>query len=176
MILAGRGAYLRRIAVKLVEMAAAGIGTAVTGYLVAYVTGHFSLFTPAAVEPGSPAPQAVTWHAVTPQHTASIEATVRAALANHDESDVATPAATPTPPAAAPAEVEASVPAVAPPLAVAEIKTLPVPVAANAALPADSDGWPTEPARVTTTGSLHMLPPQPPPANPNLLAALKHFF
>jgi hypothetical protein len=183
MIVAGGASYFRRIAVKLVEMAAAGIGTAVTGYLVAYITGHFSLFMPTAV---TPAPQqAVSWHAVTPEHTASIEATVRAALASHDGSDAAAPAATTTPPAPAPAVVEASsTPTVAPPLATTEIKTLPVATAVDplparsvdAALQSDSDGWPAEPARVATTGSLRMLPPQPPPANFNPLTALKHFF
>jgi hypothetical protein len=180
MILADKVPYFRRLTVKLVEMAAAGIGTAVTGYLVAYITGHFSLFMPSEVAPALQ--QAVSWHAVTPKdaapkNTASIEATVRAALASHDVghdgSDAVTPAAVTPPTTLASTEAPATVPAIAPPLATAEIKTLPVAVASDP-IPSEPDGWPTEPSRVATTGSL--LPPQPPPANFNPLAALKHFF
>jgi hypothetical protein len=185
----GEVSYLKRFAVKFVEMAAAGIGTAVTGYLVAYVTGHFSLFMPAAVEPASSAPQAISRHAAEPRDDASIEATVRAALANHGGSEaapvVAAAAAQPiTSQTMAPAspETTASVPAVAPPLAAAEIGSLPVAAVVDSPLPAEPDGWPTDPTPVSGAGrlpaapSLGMLPPQPPPVNGNLLAALKHFF
>ena len=188
---AGAVSHLKRFAVKLVEMAAAGIGTAVTGYLVAYVTGHFSLFMPAAVEPTSsaPPPQAISWHAAKPRDDASIEATVRAALANHGASEaapvVAAAAAQPiTSQTVAPAspEITAAVPAVAPPLAAAEIGSLPVAAVVDSPLPAEPDGWPTDPTPVSGAGRLSaapglgMLPPQPPPVNGNLFAALKHFF
>jgi hypothetical protein len=181
---AGAVSYLKRFAVKSVEMAAAGIGTAVTGYLVAYVTGHFSLFMPAAVEPTSSAPQAISRHAAKPRDDASIEATVRAALANHGGSEAAPVVAAAEPitsqtMAPASPETTASVPAVAPPLAAAEIGSLPV---VDSPLPAEPDGWPTDPTPVSGAGrlsaarSLGMLPPQPPPVNGNLLAALKHLF
>jgi len=98
MSVAGEVTYLRRFTVKLVEIVAAGIGTAVSGYLVAYITGHlslFSMFTPATVEPTPP--QATGWSAV--QHgSTSIEATVRAALASHDVSQAAPVVATLQPP------------------------------------------------------------------------------
>ncbi len=184
---AGAVSYLKRFAVKSVEMAAAGIGTAVTGYLVAYVTGHFSLFMPAAVEPTSSAPPAIGRHAAKPRDDASIETTVRAALANHGVSEAAPVVAAAQPitsqtMAPASPETTASVPAVAPPLAAAEIGSLPVAAVVDSPLPAEPDGWPTDPIPVSGAGRLPaaprlgMLPPQPPPVNGNLLAALKHFF
>ena len=103
MSVASEVSYLRRFTVKFVEIVAAGIGTAVTGYLVAYIAAHFSLFMPAAVEPTPP--QATGWHAE-PRHTASIEATVRAALANHDASQAAPVVATTQPPAPASPETK----------------------------------------------------------------------
>ncbi len=57
MAVAGEVSYVRRFAGKFVEIVAAGIGTAVSGYLVAYITGHlafFSFLTPAAVKPSPP--------------------------------------------------------------------------------------------------------------------------
>src|SRR5579871_4836083 len=94
MVLADKATYFRRFTVKFVEIVAAGIGTAVSGYVVAYVTGHLSWFTPAAVKPGAPAPQAISTPAEPQKKTASIEATVRAALAGHHEvSEAAAPAA-----------------------------------------------------------------------------------
>src|SRR5579871_5446148 len=94
MVLADKATYFRRFTVKLVEIVAAGIGTAVSGYVVAYVTGHLSWFTPAAVKPVAAAPQAISTPVET-RKTASIEATVRAALASHDHdaSEAAPPAA-----------------------------------------------------------------------------------
>jgi hypothetical protein len=195
MALAGEVTYLRRFTGKFVEIVAAGIGTAVSGYLVAFMAAHFSFFapaisffTPAAVEP-IPA-QATGWPAK-PRDNASIEATVRAALASHDVSRAAPVVATlqsPTPASPTPAstetpasETQASATAVASPLVTAEIRSLPV-VDADPALPAEPDGWPSDPSPVSSTGRLpaaasaRMLPPQPPPANINVLTALKHFF
>ena len=136
MMAAGEVSYLRRFAGKFVEVVAAAIGTAVGGYLIAYVTGHFSF----SMLPGfAPKPQqTVSAPAPTPDK-ASIEATVRAALANHQVSEATPPVATspgtpqPTTPAAPvlPATASPSTIAVAPPLAPAEIKTLPVAAAAD---------------------------------------------
>jgi hypothetical protein len=182
MSVAGEVTYLRRFAVKFVEIVAAGIGTAVSGYLIAYVTGHLSLFMPAAVEPSSPAPQASGWPAA-PRHDASIESTVRAALASHDVSLASQIVATPQPPAPASAETQVSeIPtsaiAVAPPLAATEIRSLPV-AAADSALTVEPDGWPSNPANGTgrmPAAGPRGLPPQPPPVNVNLITAIKHFF
>ncbi len=215
MVLADKATYFRRFTVKFVEIVAAGIGTAVSGYVVAYVTGHLSWFTPAAVKPGAPAPQAISTpvgpkqavaasaEAKSAEPKTTIEATVRAALASHDISEapapqrpapaapiaasVATSTATPavaspaaaTPAAAMPAAAAPAAPMVAPPLATAEIKTVPVATAAEAPLPAaEPDGWPSDPAPVGAlpARSGRMLPPQPPPANINVLGALRHFF
>ena len=191
MSVASEVTYLRRFTVKFVEIVAAGIGTAVTGYLVAYIAAHFSLFMPAAVEPTPP--QATGWHAE-PRDSASIEATVRAALANHDVSQAAPVVATPLPPAPASPETQAapqtqelpenqaSATAVAPPLATAEIRSVPVAATVDSPLPAEPDAWPSDPRTTSGTGRLPaagrfgMLPPQPPPANINVLTALKHFF
>jgi hypothetical protein len=184
MMAAGEGSYLRRFTVKFVEVVAAAIGTAVGGYLMAYVTGHFSFsmlpgFGPkppqTASAPASSAP------ASTP-HQRSIEATVRAALANHQVSEatapVATSPATPQPatPAAPilPATASSSPVAVAPPLAPAEIKTQPVTAAADAPQPAQPDAWPH--AAALTTGRIGGLPPQPPPPDNNVRTLFKHFF
>jgi hypothetical protein len=191
MAVAGEVSYVRRFTVKFVEIVAAGIGTAVSGYLVAFLAAHFSLFslfTPATVKPIPP--QASGWPSE-PRATASIEATVRAALASHDVSRAAPVVATlqpPTPASPTPAstetpasETQASATAVAPPLVTAEIRSLPV-VDADSALPAEPDGWPSDPSPVSSTGrlpaagSFRMLPPQPPPVNLNVLTALKHFF
>ena len=191
MAVAGEVSYVRRFTVKFVEIVAAGIGTAVSGYLVAFLAAHFSffsLFTPATVKPTPP--QASGWPSE-PRATASIEATVRAALASHDVSRAAPVVATlqpPTPASSTPAapetqasETQASATAVAPPLATAEIRSLPV-VDADSSLPAEPDGWPSDPSPVSSTGrlpaaaGLRMLPPQPPPVNLNVLTALKHFF
>ena len=184
MMVAGEVSYLRRFAGKFVEIVAAGIGTAVSGYLVAYVTGHFSFFTPTAVTPTPP--QTVSATASTP-HDVSIEATVRAALANHKVSEatppVATLPATPQPTTLQPttfadrvlsAPASPSTTAVAPPLAPAEIETLPVTAAADPPRPAEPDGWPHEVA--STTSRIGGLPPQPPPPNGNLLTLLKQVF
>jgi len=193
MFAAGEVSYLRRFTVKFVEIVAAGIGTAVSGYLVAYITGHlafFSFFTPATVDPTPP--QATGWPAE-PRDNVSIEATVRAALASHDASRAAPAVATLQPPTpASPAtqaspetqastETQTSATAIAPPLAVAEIRSLPV-AAADSSFPAEPEGWPSDPSpvssigRLPAAGSMRMLPPQPPPANINVLTALKHFF
>lgn len=194
MVLADKATYFRRFTVKLVEIVAAGIGTAVSGYLVAYVTGHLSWFTPAAVKPGASAPQAISTP-VEPKKTASIEATVRAALASHDDESGATPRrapvssvaampvtatpmpATPMPATSTPATPVAATPPTeaAPPLATTEIKTVPVAAAASPLPAVEPDGWPSNPAPLSTTGSSR-LPPQPPPVNGNLLTALKRFF
>jgi len=172
MSVAGEVTYLRRFTVKFVEIVAAGIGTAVSGYLVAYVAGHFSLFMPATVE--STPPQATGWSAV--QHgSTSIEAKVRAALASHDVSQAAPVVATSQPPAPASPETTGSVATVAPPLAVAEIRSLPVAVADSPVL-AEPDAWPSNPAAMSGASNSSRLPPQPPPANVNVLTALKHFF
>ena len=178
MSVAGEVTYLRRFAGKFVEIVAAGIGTAVSGYLVAFMAGHFaffSWFTPAAVSPAPPK-QAISSPAA-PHDTASIEATVRAALASHDVSEAAPIVAPPQPPTLASAEIPASAATAAPPLAAAEIRSLPV-AAAEPLPPAEPDGWPPEPtsgaSRLPSVG--RMLPPQPPPANGNLFNALKHFF
>ena len=147
MMAAGEVSYLRRFAGKFVEVVAAAIGTAVGGYLIAYVTGHFSF----SMLPGfAPKPQqTVSAPAPTPDKV-SIKATVRAALANHQVSEATPPVATshgtpqPTTPAAPvlPATASPSTIAVAPPLAPAEIKTLPVAAAADPPHTAEPDGWP----------------------------------
>jgi hypothetical protein len=204
MAVAGEVTYVRRFAGKFVEIVAAGIGTAVSGYLVAFLAAHFSffsLFTPATVAPTLP--QATGWPAE-PRATASIEATVRAALASHDLSRAAPVVATlqaPAPASSTPAapetqaslgtqaspetqaspDTQVSAIAVAPPLATAEIRSLPV-ATADSSLPAEPEGWPSDPSPVSSTGRLPIagnlgrLPPQPPPANVNVLTALKHFF
>lgn len=184
MMAAGERSYLRRFAGKFVEVVAAAVGTAVGGYLIAYVTGHFSfsMLTGVTAKPQ----QTVNAPAPTTQKV-SIEATVRAALANHQVSEatqpvatspVATSAATPQPTAPAapvlPATASPSTIAVAPPLAPAEIKTLPVTAAADPPHPAEPDAWPHEAA--LTTGRIGGLPPQPPPPNSNVLTLFKHFF
>ena len=179
MMAAGKAVYLRRFAKKFVEIVAAGIGTAVTGYLVAYVTAHFSFFTPAAVAPKPP--QTVVSASASAPDKVSIEATVRAALANHQVSEATPPVetspATPQPTApAAPALSATASPstiAAAPPLAPAEIKTLPV-TAADPPHPAEPDASPHEAA--LTTGRIGGLPPQPPPPNSNVLTLFKRFF
>ncbi len=172
MSVAGEVTYLRRFAGKFVEIVAAGIGTAVSGYLVAYIAGHFSLFMPGTVETPLPPPQASGWPAA-PRDNASIESTVRAALASHD---VATaqplPAQTLAP---ASPEITGSVAAVAPPLAPTEIRSLPV-AAADSALTVEPDGWPSNPANGMLAAGPRGLPPQPPPVNVNLITAIKHFF
>jgi len=54
--------------------------------------------------------------------------------------------------------------------------------AVDSPLSAEPDAWPSDSAAMSGTGRLPaaggamMLPPQPPPANGNLFAALKHFF
>jgi hypothetical protein len=179
MMAAGEVSYLRRFAGKFVEVVAAAIGTAVGGYLIAYVTGHFSF----SMLPGfAPKPQqTVSAPAPTPDKV-SIETTVRAALANHHVSEARPPVATspgtpqPTTPAAPvlPATASASTIAVAPPLAPAEIKTLPVAAAADPPHTAEPDGWPHGAA--PTTGRIGGLPPQPPPSNSDALTLLKRFF
>jgi hypothetical protein len=181
MAVAGEVSYVRRFAGKFVEIVAAGIGTAVSGYLVAYITGHlafFSFLTPAAVKP-SPPPQVSGWPTA-PRENASIEATVRAALASHDVSRAAPVVATAQPPASDTPETTASVPAVVPPLDATEVRSLPVAAAVDAPLPVEPDAWPSDPTPMSGAGRLlassGRLPPQPPPANVNLLAALKHFF
>ena len=193
MAVVGEVTYVRRFAGKFVEILAAGIGTAVSGYLVAYIAGHFSLTMPTAAE--TPAPQATGWSAVR-HDTASIESTVRAALASHDVSHEANPAApvvaTAQPAAAQPSTTQTLTPAspdttgsiatVAPPLAAAEVRSLPVAASVDSPLAAEQDGWPSGPSamsgasRVPVSHSLGMLPPQPPPVNGNLFTALRHFF
>jgi hypothetical protein len=191
MAVVGEVTYVRRFAGKFVEIVAAGIGTAVSGYLVAYIVGHFSLTMPTATE--TPAPQATGWSAVS-HDTASIEATVRAALASHDVSNhdvnpAAPVVATAQPVTAQPVTAQpvapdapdttASIPPAAPPLAAAEVRSLPVAAVVDSSLAAEPDGWPSNPA--SGTGRLlaagpRGLPPQPPPVNVNLITAIKHFF
>jgi hypothetical protein len=143
---------------------------------------------PTAAE--TPAPQATGWSAVR-HDTASIESTVRAALANHEASPAA-PVATAQPAAAQPSTAQtltpaspdttASIATVAPPLAAAEVRSLPVAASIDSPLAAEQDGWPSGPSamtgasRVPVSHSLGMLPPQPPPVNGNLFTALRHFF
>jgi hypothetical protein len=190
MAMPGKVTYLRRFAGKFVEIVAAGIGTAVSGYLVAFMAAHFAFFapviaffTPATVAPIPP--QATGWPAK-PRDNASVETTVRAALANHDTSRGTPVVALPLPAAPASAETQASpetqtssetvsATAVGPPLATAEIRSLPVAAAASA-LPAESDAWPSDPSATSSAGRFGMLPPQPPPANVNVLMALKRLF
>jgi hypothetical protein len=190
MAVAGEVTFMRRFAGKFVEIVAAGIGTAVSGYLVAYIAGHFSLTMPTATV-DTPAPQATGWSAA-PHNIASIEATVRAALASHDVSQPAPVVATAQPLTAQPTtaqtmspaapETTASIPAVAPPLAAAEVRSLPVAAAVDSAASAEPNAWPSDPApmggagRLPVTNSFRMLPPQPPPVNGNVFTALKHFF
>ena len=198
MVLADKATYFRRFTVKFVEIVAAGIGTAVSGYVVAYVTGHLSWFTPAAVKPGAPAPQAISTPvepkqavaSAEPKNTepknaesknpesknlASIEATVRAALASHhDVSEAATPASVPASPVAVTTVPATPAVETAPPLATTEIKSVPVAAAVDPAQPAEPDGWPSDPGPMRTGSS--RLPPQPPPVNINVLGALKRLF
>jgi hypothetical protein len=171
MALAGEVSYLRRFSGKLIEVVAAGIGTAVSGYLVAYLAAHFSLFKSPAVDPNPP--QAISSTAQ-PYDNASIEAKVRAALASHDVSQADPMIAALQPSTPVSSEAPALPAAVPLPLASSEIRSLPVAAAVEPPLPAEPDAWPS--GRSSATGSLRMLPPQPPPANPNLLAALKRFF
>jgi len=180
MALASEVSFLRRFAGKFVEIVAAGIGTAVSGYLVASIAGHFSWSMPSTV---APAPSQTSAWSAAPPGNASIEATVRAALASHDGRDAAPIVATTAqPPAPASPETTVSVPAVAPPLAAAEVKSLPVAADADPALPAEPDAWPSDRAPESGSGrssvahSLGMLPPQPPPVNGDLLTALKRLF
>jgi hypothetical protein len=197
MAVAGEVTYVRRFAGKFVEILAAGIGTAVSGYLVAYIAGHFSLTMPTAAD--TPAPQATGWSAVK-HDTASIESTVRAALASHDGSHEAGHDATPAAPVVATAQPVApqalatsplapvspdttgSIATVAPPLTAAEVRSLPVAASVDASLSAEPNAWPSSPApmggadRFQVSHSMGMLPPQPPPVNGNLFTALRHFF
>lgn len=176
---AGEVSYLRRFAGKFVEVVAAAIGTAVGGYLIAYVTGHFSFSMLAGVAPKPQ--QTASAPAPTPDKV-SIEATVRAALASHQVSEATPPVATspgtpqPTTPAAPvlPATASPSTIAVALPLPPAEIKTLPVTAAADPPHPAEPDTWPHEVA--PTTGRIGAFPPQPPPSDSNVLTLFKRFF
>jgi hypothetical protein len=199
----GKVSFLSRFAVKFVEIVAAGIGTAVSGYLVAHVTGYLSSPTTAAVEP---APQQAAIHSdQTPRspvsgtsataskaHDAgSIEAKVRAALAKVDgnpaaASDVQPPPAdaAPVSPAAAsqpqPAQELAGPPA---PLNTVEIKSLPVAAVDPPSL-SGHDAQPSDPTPVSSTrpltaaSSTTLLPPQPPPVNlaeGGLFSVFKHF-
>jgi hypothetical protein len=190
MSMAGEATYLRRFTVKLVEIAAAGIGTAVSGYLVAYVTGHLSFFSFLIPTAFTPVPPQAISSAAAPRDSTSIEATVRAALASHDGSRAAPVVATPQSPmpaSSAPAspetqaspDTQASATAIAPPLATAEIRSLPPVADADQPFPAEPEGWPSSPApmgRLPAVGGAGRLPPQPPPANVNVFTALKHFF
>jgi hypothetical protein len=191
MSVAGEATYMRRFTVKFVEIVAAGIGTAVSGYLVAYIAGHFSLTLPDTVASVLPAPQATGWSAVK-HDTASIESTVRAALASHDTGQdtshdpspaapvIATaqpsPAQTLTP---ASPETTGSIATVAPPLASADVRSLPV--AADSTLSGEPEGWPSNPSPMGGAGRMSAsgprgLPPQPPPVNVNLITVIKHLF
>jgi hypothetical protein len=184
MSVAGEVTYLRRFAGKFVEIVAAGIGTAVSGYLVAHFAGYFSLFTPPAVEATTP-PQAISL-AAEPRNTEPFETRVRAALTSLDVSRTVPPAATPLAPAspvsstAMTSTAMASVPsstsdtALAPPLAATEIKSLPVAAAVDPSLPPEQDALASYRPPMNV-GSTTMLPPQPPPANGGLFSALKHF-
>jgi hypothetical protein len=191
MSVAGEVTYLRRFAGKFVEIVAAGIGTAVSGYLVAHFAGYFSFFTPPpAVEATTP-PQAIS-SAAEPRNTEPFETRVRAALTSLDVSRTAPPAATPLAPAPAspmtsnamtsvamtstPASSPASTSdtALAPPLAATEIKSLPVAAAVDQPLPPEQDAMASYRPPMNV-GSTTMLPPQPPPASGGLFSALKHF-
>src|ERR1700722_17098634 len=97
MSVAGEATYLRRFTGKFVEIVAAGIGTAVSGYLVAHFAGYFSFFTPPAVEATTPPPQAIISPAE-PRYTEPFETRVRAALTSLDVSRTAPPAAAPLAP------------------------------------------------------------------------------
>jgi hypothetical protein len=195
MSVAGEVTYLRRFAGKFVEIVAAGIGTAVSGYLVAHFAGYFSFFTPPpAVEATTP-PQAIS-SAAEPRNTEPFETRVRAALTSLDVSRTAPPAATPlapaspvnsTPTTSAPmtstamtstamtsTPSAASDTALAPPLTATEIKSLPVAAAVDPSLPPEQDAMASYRPPMNI-GSTTMLPPQPPPANGGLFSALKHF-
>jgi hypothetical protein len=191
----GKVSFLSRFAVKFVEIVAAGIGTAVSGYLVAHITGYLSSPTTAAIEP---APQAAIHSVDQKPHdpangtsaTASkahdiesVEAKVRAALAKVGPAPPAAPYVQPPPADAAPAsaaaatqpqpakELAAAAPA---PLDTVEVKSLPVAtVDAQASDPATVSAEKRAPA---ATGTL--LPPQPPPVNlaeGGLFSVFKHF-
>jgi hypothetical protein len=178
MSVAGEITYLRRFTGKFVEIVAAGIGTAVSGYLVAHFAGYFSFFTPPAVEATTP-PQAIS-SAAEPRNTEPFETRVRAALTSLDVSRTVPPAATPLAPASpvsstamtsTPASSTSDT-AVAPPLAATEIKSLPV--AVDPSLPPEQDAMASDRPPMNV-GSSTMLPPQPPPVNGGLFSALKHF-
>jgi hypothetical protein len=173
MTVAGQVSYLRRFAVKFIEVVAAGIGTAVSGYLAAYLAGHFSLFAFFTSPAVDPTPPPAIGSATAPHDNASIEATVRAALASHDVSGTAPVVAALQPPTPAAPEASAPPATTAVPLASAEIRSLPVAAAVEPPLSAGPDAWPSNPPAMS---SAHGLPPQPPPVNGNVLTALKHFF
>jgi hypothetical protein len=190
MSVAGEVTYLRRFAGKFVEIVAAGVGTAVSGYLVAHFAGYFSFFTPPAVEATTP-PQAIS-SAAEPRNSEPFETRVRAALTSLDVSRTVPPAATPLASAspvnsstsmtstAMTSTAMTSMPAatsdtaLAPPLAATEIKSLPVAAAVDPSLPPEQDAMASYRPPMNV-GSTTMLPPQPPPANGGLFSALKHF-
>jgi hypothetical protein len=187
MSVAGEATNLRRFTGKFVEIVAAGIGTAVSGYLVAHLAGYFSFFTPPAVEATTP-PQAIS-SAAEPRNTEPFETRVRAALTSLDVSRTTPPAATPLAPTPAspmtstamtsvamtstPASSTSDT-AVAPPLAATEIKSLPVAAAVDPSLPPEQEAMASDRPPMNV-GSSTMLPPQPPPVNGGLFSALKHF-
>jgi hypothetical protein len=184
MSVAGEATYLRRFTGKFVEIVAAGIGTAVSGYLVAHFAGYFSFFTPPAVEATTP-PQAIS-SAAEPRNAEPFETRVRAALTSLDVNRTVPLAATPLAPAspvsstAMTSTAMTSMPAttsdtaVAPPLAATEIKSLPVSAAADPSLPPEQEAMASDRPPLNV-GSSTMLPPQPPPVNGGLFSALKHF-
>jgi hypothetical protein len=197
----GKVSFLSRFAVKFVEIVAAGIGTAVSGYLVAHITGYLSSPTTAAVEPAPQAAiQAVDQKPHEPANgtsaiaskthdTESVEAKVRAALAKVGSTPPAAPDVQSPPADAAPASsVAATQPQPAKelaaqpaPLDTVEIKSLPV--ALDEPFSPGHDAQASDPAPATAakrapaaTGSL--LPPQPPPVNlaeGGLFSLFKHF-
>ena len=153
MAAAGEVSYLRRFAGKFVEIVAAGIGTAVSGYLVAYFTGHFSFFTPAAVRP---TPPQTGWPADAARERIDRSHGSRCAGESRGERGSAAgrnrllqhrpPASRRAGPPVLTSTASTSATAVAPPLATAEIKSLPVAAAADPPLPAEPDAWPHETA------------------------------
>ncbi len=61
------GSFLSRFAVKFLEIFAAGLATAVSGYLIAHFSGYFAVLTPtAAVQPPPVIQQAVPSESATP--------------------------------------------------------------------------------------------------------------
>jgi hypothetical protein len=197
--------FLSRFAVKFVEIVAAGIGTAVSGYLVAHITGYLSSPTTASVEPPQAAIHSVdqkprepgngTSATASKAHDAeSVEAKVRAALAKVGSASPAAPDVQPPPADAAPvAPVAVTEPQPAKeltaspaPLDTVEIKSLPVATVDQPSSDQPSstghDAQASDPATVAAkrapaaTGSL--LPPQPPPVNlaeGGLFSVFKHF-